>query len=160
MEFSEEQLSDEVSIELRMRDKSKLDNNTPFTSDQAIYEIATIKEDVNSQLLTAIKEASVDCVIHSKSGSKEGLKCFTFGGVTQDKFASTPSISAEETDAVAKANIMKITWKAKTVTIDGIKYALREDTGELFDLESFKENNPVLVGNLEKQGRKYKATWI
>ena len=160
MEFSEEQLSDEVSIELRMRDKSKLDNSTPFTSDQAIYEIATIKEDVNSQLLTAIKEASVDCVIHSKSGSKEGLKCFTFGGVTQDKFASTPSISAEETDAVAKANIMKITWKAKTVTIDGIKYALREDTGELFDLESFKANNPVLVGNLEKQGRKYKATWI
>ena len=160
MEFSEEQLSDEVSIELRMRDKSKLDNSTPFTTDQAIYEIATIKEDVNSQLLTAVKEASVDCVVHSKSGSKEGLKCFTFGGVTADKFASTPSISAEENDAVAKVNIKKITWKAKNVTIDGIKYALREDTGEIFDLESFKANNPVLVGNLEKQGKKYKATWI
>lgn len=160
MEFSEEQLSDEVSIELRMRDKSKLDNSTPFTTDQAIYEIATIKEDVNSQLLTAVKEASVDCVIHSKSGKKEGLKCFTFGRVTANKFASTPSISAEETDAVANVNVKKITWKAKNVTIDGIKYALREDTGELFDLESFKANNPVLVGNLEKQGRKYKATWI
>ena len=160
MEFSEEQLSDEMSLELRMRDKSKLNSSVSFTTDQAIYEIASIKEDVNSQLLKAVKEASVDCVIHSKSGSKEGLKCFTFGGVTPDKFASTPSISAEENDAVAKANLVKITWKAKTVTVDGIKYALREDTGELFDLESFKAKNPVLVGNLEKQGRRYKVTWI
>ena len=70
-----------MSLELRLKDKSKMDNATPFTSDQAIYEIASIKEDINSQLLTAIKEASVDCVIHSKAGSKEGLKCFTFGGV-------------------------------------------------------------------------------
>jgi hypothetical protein len=160
MELSEEQITGEMSINLRLNDKSKLDNTTPFTTDQTIYEIANIKEDINSQLLTAIKEASIDCVIHSKAGAKEGLKCFTFGGVTPDKFSSTPSISNEESDAVANINMVKITWKAKTVTVDGIKYALREDTGELFDLESFKANNPVLVGNLEKQGRKYKVVWI
>lgn len=160
MEFTQEQLSTDKSLELRLKDKSKMDNTTPFTSDQTIYEIASIKEDVNSQLLTAVKEASIDCVIHSKSGSKEGLKCFTFGGVTNDKFATTPSISAEESDAIAEANLVKVTWKAKTVTVEGIKYALREDTGELYDLESFKAKNPVLVGNLEKQGRRYKVTWI
>jgi hypothetical protein len=160
MEFTQEQLSTDKSLELRLKDKSKMDNTTPFTTDQSIYEIASIKEDVNSQLLTAVKEASIDCVIHSKSGSKEGLKCFTFGGVTADKFAATPSISAEESDAVAEANLVKVTWKAKTVTVEGIKYALREDTGELFDLASFKAKNPVLVGNLEKQGRRYKVTWI
>lgn len=160
MEFTQEQLSDDMSLELRLKDKSKMDNATPFTSDQAIYEIASIKEDINSQLLTAIKEASVDCVIHSKSGSKEGLKCFTFGGVTPAKFASAPSISTEESDAVADANKVKITWKAKTVTVEGIKYAFRQDTGELYDLESFKSKNPVLVGNLEKVGARYKVTWI
>ena len=160
MEFTQEQLSDDMSLELRLKDKSKMDNATPFTSDQAIYEIASIKEDINSQLLTAIKEASVDCVIHSKAGSKEGLKCFTFGGVTPAKFASAPSIATEESDAVADANKVKITWKAKTVTVEGIKYAFRQDTGELYDLESFKSKNPVLVGNLEKVGARYKVTWI
>ena len=160
MEFTQEQLSDDMSLELRLKDKSKMDNATPFTSDQAIYEIASIKEDINSQLLTAIKEASVDCVIHSKAGSKEGLKCFTFGGVTPAKFASAPSIATEESDAVADANKVKITWKAKTVTVEGIKYAFRQDTGELYDLESFKSKNPVLVGNLEKVGSRYKVTWI
>lgn len=160
MEFTQEQLSNDISLELRLNDKSKLDNITPFTSDQSIYEIASIKEDINNQLLTAIKEASVDCVIHSKAGSKEGLKCFTFGGVTPDKFASAPSISTEESDAVADANKVKITWKAKTITVEGIKYAFRQDTGELFDLESFKAKNPVLVGNLEKVGARYKVTWI
>lgn len=160
MEFTQEQLSDDMSLELRLKDKSKMDNATPFTSDQAIYEIASIKEDINSQLLTAIKEASVDCVIHSKAGSKEGLKCFTFGGVTPGKFASAPSIATEESDAIADANKVKITWKAKTVTVEGIKYAFRQDTGELYDLESFKSKNPVLVGNLEKVGARYKVTWI
>jgi len=160
MEFTQEQLSDDMSLELRLKDKSKMDNATPFTSDQTIYEIASIKEDINSQLLTAIKEASVDCVIHSKAGSKEGLKCFTFGGVNSSKFASAPSISTEESDAVADANKVKITWKAKTVTVEGIKYAFRQDTGELYDLESFKSKNPVLVGNLEKVGARYKVTWI
>lgn len=160
MEFTQEQLSDDMSLELRLKDKSKMDNVTPFTSDQAIYEIASVKEDINSQLLTAIKEASVDCVIHSKAGSKEGLKCFTFGGITPSKFASAPSIATEESDAVADANKVKIKWKAKTVTVEGIKYAFREDTGELYDLESFKAKNPVLVGNLEKVGARYKVTWI
>lgn len=160
MEFSENQLTNELSIELRQKDKSKLDNITPLTTDQAIYEIATIKEDVNSLLLTAVKEASVDCVIHSKAGAKEGLKCFTFGGVTPDKFATAPSIAEEETDAVAAGNRVKLTWKAKTVTVEGIKYAYREDTGELYDLQSFKDKNPVLVGNLEKKGTRYVVTWI
>ena len=73
------------------------------------------------------------------------------------KFASAPSIATEESDAVADANKVKITWKAKTVTVEGIKYAFRQDTGELYDLESFKSKNPVLVGNLEKVGADTKS---
>jgi hypothetical protein len=160
MELSESQLSDKASYDLRIKDRSKLDNKTAFTTDQAIYEIASIKQDINSQLLKAIKEASVDCVIHSKAGKKEGLKCFSLGSVSPNKFSSTPSLSAEERDAVGEANRMKITWKAKTVTVEGIKYALREDTGEMFDLDSLSTNNPILVGTLVKEGRKYKVTWL
>jgi hypothetical protein len=160
MELSEKQLSDKASYDLRLKDRSKLDSKSAFTTDQAIYEIATIKQDINSQLLKAIKEASVDCVVHSKAGKKEGLKCFTLGSVSPSKFSTTPSLSNEERDVVAAANVAKITWKAKTVTIEGIKYALREDTGEMFDIDSLASNNPVLVGMLQKEGRRYKVTWL
>jgi len=160
MEFSEEQLSSDDALELRLRDKSKIDNQTPLTSDQAIYEIASMKESVNSKLLEAVKEAAIDCVIHSKSGAKEGIKCFTFGGVTPNKFATTPSIAQEEHDAVTEANQVTVTWKAVTLTVDGIQYALRKETGELYDIDSYKAKNPVLVGHLEMKGKKYKITWI
>lgn len=160
MKLSEKQLSEKVSYDLRIKDRSKADNLTPFTSDQAIYEIASFKEEINQELLKAVKEASVDCVIHSKAGAKEGLKCFTFGNPSVDSFSTTPSISNDESDSIAAANKVKITWKAKTVTVQGVKYALREDTNELYDIDSLKANNPVKVGNLEKEGRRYKITWV
>lgn len=160
MRLSEKQLSEKISYDLRIKDRSKADNITPFTSDQAIYEIASFKEEVNQELLKAVKEASVDCVIHSKAGSKEGLKCFTFGNPSVNTFATTPSISNDETDSIAEANKVRITWKAKTITIQGVKYALREDTNELYDIDSLKASNPVKVGDLQKEGRKYKVTWV
>jgi len=160
MKLSEKQLSEKASYDLRIKDRSKADNLTPFTSDQAIYEIASFKEEINQELLKAVKESSIDCVIHSKAGTKEGLKCFTFGNPSVNSFATTPSISSDDSDSVAAANKVKITWKAKTVTVQGVKYALREDTNELYDIDSLKANNPVKVGTLEKEGRRYKITWV
>ena len=46
MNFSPSQLESDDSIELRLKDKSKIDNTTPVTSDQALYEIATAKEHI------------------------------------------------------------------------------------------------------------------
>jgi len=43
MVLSEEQLLSDNSIELRLKDKSKIDNITPITSDQLLYEISTLK---------------------------------------------------------------------------------------------------------------------
>ena len=50
MLFSEEQLASEATIELRLKDTSKRDGITPFTSDQALYEIANLKEEVTDKL--------------------------------------------------------------------------------------------------------------
>ena len=73
-----QQLESDDSIELRLKDKSKLDNKTPFTSDQALYEISNIKEDINKSILKSVKEASIDCILHMKDDNKENLKCFSF----------------------------------------------------------------------------------
>jgi len=134
MTFSEELLKSDASIELRLKDKGKIDKNRPLTSDEALYEIATIKQDINKQLLKAVKEAAFDCAIYSTAESKEPLVCFSFGNVRDpDDFAFVPSLRSEEKDTVTKVNIKKITWTAKAMTMKGKKYALRasnDDEGE------------------------------
>ena len=60
---------------------------------------------------------------------------------------------------VAKINRKKVTWKAKEVTINGKKYAYKKDTGEVYDLDSYKQAirisgaEPLLKGRLEKDAR-------
>ena len=163
MTFSEELLKSDISIELRLKDKGKKDKNRPLTSDEALYEIATIKQDINKQLLMAVKEAAFDCAIYSTADSKEPLVCFSFGDVKDpEDFAFVPSLRGEEKNTVAKVNLKKITWAAKAMTIKGKKYALRADTGEVYDYDSYIQARktpgvkPVLVGKLTigKDGKK------
>jgi len=156
MTFSKKQLESDNSIEMRLQDKSKIDDKTPITSDEALYEIATIKENINMNILQATKEASIDCALHSKVGSTEQLKCFTFGNVNSGKFAYNPSIDEEELDTVTEKNKAKITWKAVEVTLEGTVYAYKKDTGDVYDLESYKLGQPVQVGKLTIIGKQYK----
>ena len=155
MTFTESQMGSDESIELRLKDKSKIDNLTPLTSDQALYEIATLKENVTEKILQAVKEASFDCALHATVGSKEPVKCFSFGSVNPSKFSYTPSFEEEESDTVAEHNQVTIKWKAVEVEIQGVKYALNKSTGDVYDLDSYQRGQPVQVGTLkiENQGK-------
>jgi hypothetical protein len=148
MTFSKKQLESDSSIELRLQDKSKIDNKTPLTSDEALYEIATIKENINSNILLA-----VDCALHSKVGATEQLKCFSFGSTDTNKFSYYPSIAQEEMDNITEKNKVTVTWKAVPVTIEGIQYAYKQDTGEIYDFESYKLGQPVKIGTLTIMGK-------
>ena len=156
MKFSQEQLSVDASIELRLNDTSKFDGKSPVTSDQALYEISQIKSTITKQLLDAVKETAIDCSVHA-AGSGEGLACFNFGGTTPDKFAFTPSISNEEQDTVSqRLNQETVRWKAKELVKDGVKFAFREDKDELYDYDSYvlalsnPGARPRLLGTLER----------
>ena len=50
----------------------------PVTSDEALYEIATMKENITTQVLKAVKEASIDCALHTKKGDKENHRSIRF----------------------------------------------------------------------------------
>ena len=126
MTFSEEQLTSDESIELRLKDKGKL-TERPLTSDEALYEISNIKSDINGNLLNAIKESAMDCSLHSRADAKEPIVCYSFGRPSREKYAYYPALEREEKDVVAKINVEKITWKAKEVTISGKKYAYRKE---------------------------------
>jgi len=126
------------------KDVSKLDKTTPLTSDQALYEISNIKEEINKQLLTAVKESAFDCALHARAGDKEALMCMSFGRPAPTAFTTTPALTIEtDYDKQQKKNYEKITWRAKIVNISGKKYAFRPSkkgskTGDVYDLESYK----------------------
>jgi hypothetical protein len=172
MTFTPEQIKSDKSIELKLKDLSKKtyklradkpdEAKIPFTSDETLFEISTIKEEVSNQIITAIKEASIDCATYSKRGSKEQLHCLQFGQVAPSKFSYNPSIGSDETDTVATINKKVIDWRGKEITIKGKKYVYRkidDRVKNIYDYESYKLAlekpglEPVLVGTLETNQR-------
>ena len=162
MTFSEKfKKEDKLSIELKLHDVSKIDKKTPLTSDEALYEISTIKETINRQLLKAIKESSMDCLLYANVGGKEKLTCFAIGGADQEKFSYNPSISDTESDKTAKLNQKTIKWKFRTLKFGGVTYAYRVNKTdpsniqhEIYDLQSAKTGNPLLLGHITFKGRR------
>lgn len=164
MGFTPKQMSDDSSLELRLNDVSKRDAKKPLTTDQSLFEISTIKEEINRQLLTAVKEASIDCTIHRNVASKEKLKCFTFGVVKSDKFSYSPSIDNEESDASVAQNTKETELKLVKISLSiaGVKsdYAYDKSTSIVYDYNSYlaaKEmgGEPLMVGKIvEKDGNK------
>ena len=94
MKFTDSQLKGELSMELikSVADKSKLHPSRIYTSDQTLYETSKIKEDIQAQMLKAIKEASMDCALHTSVNNDEQLVCFNYTDPNSDKFAFRPMI--------------------------------------------------------------------
>lgn len=155
MVFSKEQMESDASIELRLKDRSKIDNKTPLTSDQALYEISNIKENINKSILKSVKEASIDCVLHLKEDNKENLKCFSFGSPSVEKKSYLPSIEQEENDEIRQGNEAIQEIVAFKVKLDGVNYAWEKSTGNVYDYKSYQANNPIKIGTLELIGKKY-----
>ena len=164
MRFTPEQMTDDASLELRLNDVSKRNVQKPITTDQALFEISTIKEEINQQLLMAIKEASIDCAIHRDKNSKEKLKCFTFGSVVSNKFSYPPSVDNEESDTSASRNVKQTTLKLVEITASvagkPVKYAYDKSTKLVYDHSSYIVSQevggePLCIGKMEinKEGK-------
>jgi len=160
MEFTESQLEGENARELKLKDVSKLNDAIPVSSDEALYEISTIKEEISKQILNAVKESSMDCAVYNKPGQKDSVKCFTFGKASPSSYSFKPSISNEESDTVTQVNKEKISWKAEEIKIpiNGVKksFALYKARLEVYDLESYNDavkygTDPILIGRLIKK---------
>jgi hypothetical protein len=163
--LSEAQRKDEKNVELTIHDLSKRDGKTAFTTDETLYEISEIKNSINSQILKAIKETSIDCSLYNNNPD-EPLTCYGFGKVRSNQFGSYPSL---ETDISEKPdiNIREIAWKGKEITDPetGIKYAMNPNTREVYDLESYKQaiskgSEMILVGYLVERKVKGKTIHI
>ena len=158
MTFTQEQLDSEFAVELKLKDVSKRPPYLPQTSDEKLLEISTIKEQLTSQLLIAVKEASIDCATHIKSSTKEGLVCLSFGTPTANAFSYNPSISQDQNDTIADINRTIVDWEARPFTYKptGKRYMLRMDTRQVYDHDSVIQAKqtpgvrPILIGKLMK----------
>jgi hypothetical protein len=159
MTFSEKQLKSDDTIELRLHDKSRKDDVTPVSTDETLYEIASAKEAITTTILKAVKEASIDCALHVKSNASEKLQCFQFGSTDPGKFAYEPSFAEEQSDNIADKNKKEVTWKAKPIELDGVKYALNPNTNEVYDYDSYVNGNPEKVADLVMKGKGATATY-
>jgi hypothetical protein len=101
MTFTKQQIDGDDSIDLKRNDLSKREPKVPVTSDEALYEISSIKEELSSQLTKAVKETSIDCAIYSKN-NKEGLQCISFGEPKKSDFAYNPAIQQDQVENYAK----------------------------------------------------------
>jgi hypothetical protein len=159
MTFTPQQLADDSSLQLRINDVSKKNAQIALSTDEALFEISSIKEEINHQLLLAIKEASIDCAIHRDAASKEKLKCFSFGSVSSNKFAFSPAVENEESDAASARNTKQTTLKlvSMEMTIGGVKkqFAFDKLTNTVYDWGSYQVaqavgGEPLIVGKLVK----------
>ena len=152
MVFSEQQLSSDLSIELRVKDISKKNKKQVITSDEYLYEISSIKEEINASLLQSVKESAIDCSIHTRASSTEkDVKCFVIGNPSESKYIYTPNIEAQDKDEGMKLNKRKQVLKLNELVLNKIKYAYNKETQELYDYDSFLKNELLLVGKLVTQ---------
>mgnify|MGYP001296600370 CR=1 FL=1 len=156
MKLSEDLIKSDKTLELRLHDKSKLDNSTPVTTDEALDEIAIIKEEISKNLLKAVKQSAIDCSVYQQKEGSDPLVCYSFGNVDEKKYSYYPSLEDEPQDKVAAQNIERVKWIAKDLKIKGKEYALHPDTKEVYDLDEYKlavETGSRLnaLGRLEEQ---------
>jgi hypothetical protein len=138
MTLSEKQLKSDDAIELTRKDVSKFNPNKPVTSDELLYEISSMKEQVVKQLTQLIKETSFDCGIYSHG--KEKITCMNFSAPTKTAFSYNPDYLKEQRDTILKTNVSRIEWTGKIITRNKIRYISREinpNSYEIYDMNSY-----------------------
>lgn len=159
MKFSEKQLMSDSSIELRLKDKSKLDSKKVVSSDQLLYEICTIKDNINKSILDNVKESAIDCSIHSDSKMGENIKCFSIGNPKDNNYTYVPNIKDQSVDKIMEMNKKQETIKLREIEIAEIKYAYDPDEDKykknsyyiVYNYSEYTRGNLLQVGKLSKK---------
>ncbi|MDA7495531.1 DEAD/DEAH box helicase, partial [Nitrosopumilus sp.] len=180
MKFADEQVSDGKAQRLVPFDYTKMEMPKGkakylITSDQALYEIALIKDKITEQLINTIKETSIDCQIYDKNNKKEGIVCFNFNNPSKQEYSFVPNYELDSTyvNTVANNTIAKNIWnepvraikrtvKDKSGKSKEITYAARElipkEKYEIYDMDEYNaallnpDIEPTMIATMEKDG--------
>jgi hypothetical protein len=139
--MSEAQKNSRDNLLLMTQDLSRLDHETPISTDEYLYEISNVKESVNRQILMAVKETAVDCSLYKNT---ENLVCYGAQVVRSNEFSSIPDLTGDSTQ---KTDLNFKTKKKKLVeaAVAGVSYLYNNETGELYDRETLKPAGKKVV---------------
>jgi len=175
MTMTEQQIQNNISKDLKLHDQSKLkyqvspdSDKTEYrvvTSDEALYEISTMKQNIISGLTRVIKESAIDCATYSKRGTGEQLECIQYGTPRVNEMAYYPDISKQPSDVFEKKNQKEVSFKGIEYTLRGKKYVLRKmsDTvNYIYDWESYQQSleNPNIEPKHIYTEKKVKGDWV
>lgn len=147
--MSEEQKNNEKNIELKTKDVSRIDRQTPVTTDEYLFELANTKERINKQILDAVKETAMDCSLYNKSNTSEELVCYNFGKVTTNEFSTVPILEQDATQN-AEMNIKKVKMTGVVTEILGKRYISRgndRNLKELYDIDTMEYIGKAILEN-------------
>ena len=157
--FSQKQKTGRDNVEIMLRDTSRLataknvkTGETSITTDQSLYEIAVIKNNLTKQLLNSIKESSIDCTLYDNS--KEGLVCYNYGFARTNEFSSFPTYE-EDKEVREGTDVKQLRAKIEEKIVNDVSYAYNPVTTELYDLAAYKKKprQVVVVGKLGRDAR-------
>jgi hypothetical protein len=157
--FSQKQKTGRDNVEIMLRDTSRLataknvkTGETSITTDQSLYEIAVIKNNLTKQLLNSIKESSIDCTLYDNS--KEGLVCYNYGFARTNEFSSFPTYE-EDKEVREGTDVKQLRAKIEEKIVNDVSYAFNPVTTELYDLAAYKKKprQVVVVGKLGRDAR-------
>lgn len=163
--LSEEQKTSDANKELIINDLSKLDKKTPVTTDESLFEIAQIKNNINQQLLNAIKETAIDCSLYSGTRD-ESYACYGFGKVNSNNFSYIPSFEEDQYQKEELNVGMQVIKGLIKVKVGNNEYAFDKKTNYLYDMESYQRaktipgENLILVGKIVVRDGKKTVEYI
>ena len=162
--LSEKQRNHETTnnVELINRDVSRLDKNEPVTTDESLFEIATMKDRINRQILMSVKQSAMDCSLYSNKNADEPLVCYGHGiKIESNAFSTYPSIDVDMGRKM-ELNLKKEKVKYEKFKLEGVDYAFNRATNEVFDYNSYINSEKtgirqmILLGHLVKKGKGFK----
>jgi hypothetical protein len=154
--FSPEQVKSKQNIEIMTRDVGRLDGK-PITTDQYLYQLASLKDNLTSQILGAIKTTAMDCELYAKN-NKENLVCYGYGNVSSNDFGTFPTL---EKDAHEKEdmNVVKQVLKPKKLDIPGQgAFVYIPGDNQAYDLNAYLNSKQLVrVGVIVGEGNNRKV---
>lgn len=108
-----------------------------ISTDQLLFERALQKNQVNSQILTAVKESSMDCSLYENKG--EDLACYKFGQqIRSNTFESHPSIQEDIADKDV-VDVRKQRSSYQVYNYKGTKYVINKTTFKIYNYDDYEK---------------------
>ena len=155
--FSDAQRINKEYKDIMNKDLGRIEKSRAITTDENLYEIALLKNNINGQLLKSIKETAIDCRLYKKGNSAENLVCYGEGvNIKTNDFGIFPTL---EEDRLVREdiNVREQKIKPKKITIpeskDGPAKSYVQIGEELFDANTYENSKDLVLVAYYRNGK-------